>query len=399
MIIGFLPTLGSKTIDDELNSYDSCEYIPDTYLIETTWGQRQLYKAMCPWNESDPDPDKWVRERLGCWSVAIGQIINYHSSYHPVLLQSVGVVDYDCTKEWINPQNIVNDLNDFDYDWSQMANELTDGSSASEKENVQRLLYDTATVIQKDFGTGSYLKHASDGTIILELIEHFPAINAFTVWDDDLTQAEIIEEIDHSRPIMFYMDAPAVSGHAVVLDGYKYETIMGLRFFYIHLNYGWYGDTDGWYYYYGPFPGGYDNIDYRKGLLIRLCPWINVFNGPIFEAVDNRCIFTVASTYDSDPPLYYMFDWDDETPYEWLGPYQLGSECNAYHSWSSPGIYNVKVKAKNNMGCQSDWFEPLTVHITRYSFLLPVLEFLLDLIDQFPNLESYLMILINLICS
>jgi hypothetical protein len=413
MIINAYPILGLKNINNNSIDYESSDYIPGTYLIDTEWGQHGYYKSKCPWE----CPLHLARCRLGCWSVAIGQIINYHSIQHPELLQSTGFVHYVGTNESVDSHIINNDLDEYDYDWSKMANKLNFGSSIAEKDNVSLLLYDTATVIQKDFGTGGYCTIDNTNAVpdlIDELLEHFPAINSFTVWDNDLTEEEIKNEIDHGRPIMFYTlghnyaDNGSSFGHAMVIDGYDYVIYNDYPAFYIHLNFGWDGSPDPlantWYYYYGNFPCYSDDLimdrrDHRKGLLIRPSPWINVFEGPLCEWVGNDCPFTVASFYDTDPPVYYMFDWDDETPYEWLGPYQEGQICTTYHSWNSPGIYNIKVKAKNSMGSQSDWSEPLTIHITRYNTLIPILELLLVLIDLIPPLEPYLTIIIWFICS
>lgn len=396
-----LPTLISKELYENHLKVESFEYILDDYLLTTEWEQWGPENYKCPMNECATDPNEWFRDRLGCWSVAIGQIINYHSSYHPELLQSTGMVSYDCSYRCMNPWQIQNNLDETDYDWFQMKDKLEYGSTNAEKDNVSRLLYDTATVIQKDFGTGGYgtiVGHPPDvSNLISELIDHFPAISEFTLWDDDLTAAEVIEEIDHNRPIMFYMDTPSVSAHAVVLDGYVIDIFVGLV---VHLNYGWDGTNNGWYPYNGPFPGGYDDPDWRMGLLIRLVPWITYFEAdPLFQVVNKECIFTVSCYYDADPPMYYMFDWDDGSLYRWQGPFEMGLPCTAAYSWNSPGIYDVKVKAKNDMGCNSDWTESLTVYITRYEPLLPFLEFLVDFKDRFPLLEPYLTIIIQLICS
>jgi len=387
---------------------------PNDYLINTEWGQHGRYKDKCPYTDSNHTS----LCRLGCWSTAIGQIINYHSNYYS--LQSVGFVDYECSDHTIDPWHILNDLDEFDYDWSQMSNKLKTGVSTEEEiDNVSRLLYDTATVIQKDFNTGGYC--TVDNTtavpkLINELREHYTSINAFTIWDNDLTEAEIVDEIDHGRPIMFYtlghnyknMSNITTFGHAMVIDGYNYTSVPP-QIFKVHINYGWDGPTglelpNTWYKYYGDFPTYdpdmvFDYQNYRKGLLIRLSPIFTHYSGPTAAKIGDECTFTIKSDYDTEPPLHYMFNWDDGTLSGWLGPYRLGEVCTVSYTWHTPGVYDIKVKVKNDMGSESEWSGILTIHITKYGFLMPILELLLDLRNLFPFLEHLFTPIIKLICS
>jgi hypothetical protein len=411
-ITGTIPSIGSQIINDDTIDPKTSNYVRGVYMIDTEWGQHGHYKRLCPFtNESHTS-----RCRLGCWSVAIAQIINYHSDHYS--LQSYGYVSYECTNHSIEPWKIESDLEETDYVWSKMANKINSASPESEKDNVSRLCYDTAIVIQKDFGTGRYntTEDLPDGPLdelINELIEHFPSINADTEWDKDLTEAEIVEEIDHGRPIMLYTVGHNLTTgknfpHAMIIDGYEY-TGGPPHTFKIHINYGWDGPAGlelpiTWYDYYGDFPSYdpncvFDNTSYRKGLLIRLSPIFNHFGGPDCGAVGQEYPFTVRSDFDTDPPLYYQFDWGDGSMSTWHGPYQQQETCTASYSWRNPGIYKVKVKIKNDMGSESDWSDSLTIHITKYKFILPVLEFLIELRERYPALEPIITMIISFICS
>jgi hypothetical protein len=378
-------------------------YSMDSYLIDTEWGQWSPYNSKCPMNNQPGRPP--FRERLGCWSVAIGQIINHHHEYYN--LQSEGINDYLCTTTWIDPQHIVNDLDEYDYDWSQMANVLNGGSSDAEEDNVSRLLFDTATIIQKDFGTGGYctISTTDDLTdLIDELIDHFPAVTALTEWDIDLTESEIKNEIDYGRPIMFYSIGHDLSngdsfGHAWIIDGYRYNDSSGRSKFEVHFNYGWAGSNpdsldDSWYYYYGNFPTfdanmTFDVTNYRRGLLIRLVPTPPSVFGPSNGIVGQPYEYTSTTVYDVNPPLYYRFDWDDGTYTDWLGRYDSGENCIATHTWKDKGTYEIKVKAKDVDGWESEWSNPLVVSMPR-SKSFDYNPWLLRLIQCFPILELFL---------
>ena len=72
------------------------------------------------------------------------------------------------------------------------------------------------------------------------------------------------------------------------------------------------------------------------------------------------------STSTTDPDgdfVYYLFDWGDGSTSGWLGPYVSGNVVSASHIWGSVGIYNVRVKAKDSYGHESQWSDNLTVTI------------------------------------
>ncbi|MFO7678344.1 MAG: C25 family cysteine peptidase [Thermoplasmatota archaeon] len=91
-----------------------------------------------------------------------------------------------------------------------------------------------------------------------------------------------------------------------------------------------------------------------------------------------------TSTIDLDGDrILYNFSWGDGTYSGWIGPFDSGGEAFAMKSWDEEGAYEIRVKAKDVHGDESDWSEPLAVTMPyRYN---PVLEFLYSLFEQFPN--------------
>ena len=90
------------------------------------------------------------------------------------------------------------------------------------------------------------------------------------------------------------------------------------------------------------------------------------------------------STHTIDPngdDVFYMYDWGDGTTSDWLGPYSHGEGINESHTWSKKGNYNVRVKARDISGLESDWSDPLAVTIPlTYSH-----AFILRLFERFPH--------------
>ena len=56
-------------------------------------------------------------------------------------------------------------------------------------------------------------------------------------------------------------------------------------------------------------------------------------------------------------------DWGDGTTSEWNGPHQSGQPITMSHTWSSPGAFDIKGKAKDIYGEESEWSNILLVTI------------------------------------
>jgi len=78
------------------------------------------------------------------------------------------------------------------------------------------------------------------------------------------------------------------------------------------------------------------------------------------------CISYDYATSATDPDgnqLYYKFDWDDGVYSDWIGPYNSGEIASESHIWSEQDTYNIKAKAKDVFGEESDWSNTFAVTI------------------------------------
>jgi len=92
--------------------------------------------------------------------------------------------------------------------------------------------------------------------------------------------------------------------------------------------------------------------------------------------------YTVTKTNDPDgDKISYIFDWDDGTQSIWL--YKTMGSIKSSHSWTERGKYEVRVKARDEYGAESDW-ATLTVTMP-YSYNKPMLQLLESLFQRFPN--------------
>jgi chitodextrinase len=73
--------------------------------------------------------------------------------------------------------------------------------------------------------------------------------------------------------------------------------------------------------------------------------------------------YSTSATDPDGDTLFYRFDWGDNTTSSWIGPYQSGESIQASYIWETPGFYQVKVKARDSYGKQSNWSMNLSVEM------------------------------------
>ena len=70
----------------------------------------------------------------------------------------------------------------------------------------------------------------------------------------------------------------------------------------------------------------------------------------------------ITSTSDPEQEtLYYRFDWGDDSMSDWMGPYESEETVSVSHIWDEKGSYQIRVKAIDESGAQSEWSDPLCV--------------------------------------
>jgi hypothetical protein len=151
-----------------------------------------------------------------------------------------------------------------------------------------------------------------------------------------------------------------------------------------------------------------ENIRHINGACMRWCYYeINLFGDPTLSLVTQANsapqkpetpsgissgqigqIYTFSSsTTDIDGDLlYYQWSFGDGTLSAWLGPYHSGEQVNISHNWSQWGIYQVKVKARDEHRSDSEWSDPLPIKMP-YIPTFPLMKWLYKLLERFfPHL-------------
>jgi hypothetical protein len=128
-----------------------------------------------------------------------------------------------------------------------------------------------------------------------------------------------------------------------------------------------------------------------SGFITYSAPYIpEIPSGPSNGIVGEEYTYTTVTTDPQAEQIEYLFSWGDGTDSGWIGPYASGDTAEASHSWTKKKTFEVKVKAKDSNGYESDWSEPLHVTIPRNKNTQNVLAF--RILERFPIIEKLILI-------
>jgi len=224
-------------------------------LISTNWDQDYPWNQYCPYDPAGPGNHAYA----GCVAVSMAQVMKYWS--HPD--QGTGSHSYyHSNYGWISA-----DFGATTYDWSNMPNNYATDATKT-------LLFHCGVAVEMDYGpygsgawVGQYYPSALSSLETYfgyDLSANFKLKSSYStsVWESMLRT-----ELDNGRPLIYRgYDSGGSSGHAFNIDGYQ-----GTNYF--HLNWGWSGYYNGYYYISNLNPGGY-NFSYNQGGVFNLFPII-----------------------------------------------------------------------------------------------------------------------------
>ena len=204
-------------------------------LITSKWNQWAPYNNLCPANTNEAYSTHYGGHcPTGCVPTAITQVMNYWK--WPV--QSGGQVNVGWSQE---NGDIYEDFPVHTYDWDNMLDDYEWTSYSWAQSNaVAQLMAD----VGKAMGT-MYCQPNGSPTYWAPnaLIENFgyePGIETVTGNKAADIMISLKSELDEKRPVLYVGHPDEGDGHALICDGYTSNN-------YFHFNYGWGGQTDGFY--------------------------------------------------------------------------------------------------------------------------------------------------------
>lgn len=111
--------------------------------------------------------------------------------------------------------------------------------------------------------------------------------------------------------------------------------------------------------------------------------------GPTSGRINVELTFSTVSLDPDGDDLYYCWSWGDGTT-DWFGPFESNQEINTSHRWTKKGSFDVKVKAKDMYGTESDWSDPLPISMPNIHRGVSWCSWLKNLVQFFsPHDRSY----------
>jgi hypothetical protein len=85
--------------------------------------------------------------------------------------------------------------------------------------------------------------------------------------------------------------------------------------------------------------------------------------GPTSGYTDITYTYTTSSTDQDGDQIYYNWSFMDHYS-GWLGPYTSGASASVNATWTTPGVKQIRVKARDSVGLESTWSSFLVITIT-----------------------------------
>ena len=276
--------------------------------VVTEWNQTYPYNTMCPM-----DPNSGSRSIAGCPAIAMGQIVNYHRTLNGTRLDDTDDYyhSYGGRNYWIDDDWEENDFPSFpalntyldtlEHKYMYMKDLTSDDRAA--------LIFACGVAAQQVYSSGVSGTFGVDQSI--DAYTRF-GFEGFSCLDNDAPDLfeRISGNIMDAIPVELALVTPAWdAGHHIVVDGYNTDD-------YYHLNFGWGGNSNGWYVLFENIP--YDLtvvegaiVDVQRIPAFAMFPeWI-----PMTAYVDNDIEFQILNISSDIQTIegWVMLNFEDET--------------------------------------------------------------------------------------
>ena len=233
------------------------DFSPISPMLKTQWNQDAPYNDDCPL-------DNGKRSVTGCVATAMAQAMKYFN--WPA--KGTGENSYS----W-NNQTISLNFANISFDWNNMADTYNSSSSGTQNAAVAQLMYACGVAVNMDYSSSE--SGANSFAIGPALYNYFGYSDEIVMpsrafYGTSDWQNLIYQQLANGMPVIYGGDSDS-GGHQFVCDGYNADG-------YFHFNWGWSGQSDGYYLLSALDPisqgigGSTTGYNYNQGIIVNMIP-------------------------------------------------------------------------------------------------------------------------------
>ena len=239
-------TSANKSVSDavegpDIGMFESQANVSDICvapLVQSRWGQITVCDNYC-FNYYSPN-----HYPCGCVATAMAQLMRYYQ--HPT--GAIGEHGFTIwvDDEWKTAYTRGGDNNGGAYLWSLMDLTPDCDTSSSQRQAIGALCFDAGISVNMSYysdGSGANMGNIND--VLTNTFDYSNAI--YGAYNSGISGSRLEKMInpnlDAGYPVILGIKSPTVRGHAILADGYGYNSST----LYHHLNMGWNGAEDAWY--------------------------------------------------------------------------------------------------------------------------------------------------------
>lgn len=254
-------------------------------LLLTNWDQSQFYNAMCPVDANGSGGHVYA----GCVATSMAQVMKYYN--FPV--QGTGSNSYNSSPYGTQSANFGTAV----YRWNEMPLSLTTFNTA-----VAELLYHCGVSVNMNYGAdGSSASTTTAATALKNRFKYASSASYKSKYTYTTTNWNNLLKgnLDAGKPMIYSGSPQSGAGHAWNCDGYQ-----GTDHF--HMNWGWSGYYNG-YFYLNALTAGGDDFSYFQGAVVDIYPGSNY---PYFCSGSKTLTGTIGTFDDGSGPSNYQNNSD-----------------------------------------------------------------------------------------
>ena len=294
--------VSSRAHNDNYATWDAIEP-----LISTKWDQGEPYNSQLP-DICTGYGDETVKPLTGCVATALAQIVKYHR-LEPVSVDAMHY-PYDFSKPEYDHWDQMRDEYTYEDEFNKIGPNFTEQEAAA----VANLMLACGAAVNTSFGIDGSSAYSTYVPLALKKYFGFVELSCLlsrTDYFSEEWEKLIYDELADKRPV-YYGGSSSRAGHAFVCDGYLSDGLF-------HINWGWGGDSDG-YFALSALMDGYDGFNFGHEIVLCIPPvneitpelsyvFIQERSLECTKLTPERAIFSAAVTLSRAP--------QDEVDYNW----------------------------------------------------------------------------------